>query len=1307
MPYIFIPELNSNFLIDTGSTRSLINPDLAYKFYKNYITKENFNIQTAHSITYHDEIIEIPIFKIFDTPDKHKFYLFKFSNNYEGLIGIDLLRQLKASVDLNSKQIITPSVQVPIIFESEEFTKLKNNLKIDNYTLIIPARTEKIVKIPVNYKEGIAIVNYKNFDKNIESPSALVNIKNYFAITSMINPNIEPVEIIIKKPFEVELLDINEVNCMDDTEITNFEKFDKSLDNMQKENLKNIRLEHCNVEEKSAIRKLCLEYRDIFYNEKIPLSFTNSIKHKIRLSDETPIFTKTYRYPEIHRKEVQRQIDKMLEQDIIQPSTSPWSSPIWVVPKKLDASGQKKWRVVIDYRKLNEKTINDKYPLPNITSILDKLGKSQYFTTLDLASGFHQIELDADTIPKTAFSTEHGHFEFKRMPFGLKTAPPTFQRVMDNVLRGLQNETCLVYLDDIVIYSASLQEHIERLKGVFERLRNSNFKVQLDKCEFLRKEVNYLGHVITPLGTKPNPDKLDAIKKYPIPKTVSEIQSFLGLIGYYRKFVKDLAKITKPLTQCLKKGSKITHNQQFIEAFNDCKKLLVNAPILQYPDFTKEFILTTDASNFALGAVLSQGPVGSDKPIAYASRTLNQSETKYSTIEKELLAIVWACKHFRPYLFGRKFTICTDHRPLTWLFSLREPNSKLIRWRLRLEEFDYKIIYKKGKLNSNADALSRIQINALENESIINNPGEIDQDVLDYLKNLTENPVQNIPENDLPITPSTSKQDSYKKTKFKIISDTQIKNPKPPINVKNKISEHPTVKVEPYSLSDLDETFSEIISLNDDNPSSKDNDTIISIKSDTTPHTTNTEEISNNGIKILDEIINNKNNQIIVYPRPLHKLSVKQEKIEDKKIISVDIPTSCDKTCRREFILEFLRDYITPDKTYHIYFYKDELYLEFNEVCLSHFVTMTPKLIKCTKRVNTISEKDEQIMLVQNHHESKTNHRGIIETLNRLQRNYYWKGMKNTVTNYINSCDTCQRAKYSRKENHIPLMLTETPTKPFQILHIDLFIFNGKSYLTIIDSFTKLAQAFEILGKTAVHVSKALIKFFTSFGVPEKIVADSGKEFKNETVRDLLKVHKINVHFTTVAHHESNGMIERLHSTLIEHLRILQETCIDDQDNIMDYAIIAYNNSIHSSTKFTPFELTFGHTSTRCPDEIFTPDSFYSEYAQNHKDKLKHVYQSVNKSQQTNKEKNIQKHNNSADTQNFNVGQIIYKKNPNNRNKKHNKFLGPYEIIELLEHNKVKVKNKINHGKKKDKVETIHIKEIKKPNIAIDYPSAS
>ncbi|CAG5041301.1 unnamed protein product [Parnassius apollo] len=271
-----------------------------------------------------------------------------------------------------------------------------------------------------------------------------------------------------------------------------------------------------------------------------------------------------------------------------------------------------------------------------------------------------------------------------------------------------------------MIYSHDLQSHVEKLRLVFDRFRDFNLKLQPDKCEFLRHEVTYLGHVITDKGVTPNPDKVKAVSDYPIPKNPKEIKSFLGLVGYYRRFIDNFSKITKPLTSLLKKDVNFNWTQEQTQAFNLLKEKLTSAPLLQYPDFSQPFIVTTDASNYAVGAILSQGPIGKDKPIAYASRTLNKQEGNYSTTEKECLAILFAVKTFRPYIYGSKFKIVTDHRPLVWLFNVKDPGSGLIRWRLKLEEYDYEIFYKQGKQNSNADALSRIPIHALNSNVALN-----------------------------------------------------------------------------------------------------------------------------------------------------------------------------------------------------------------------------------------------------------------------------------------------------------------------------------------------------------------------------------------------------------------------------------------------------------------------------------------------------------------------------------------------------------------------------------------------------------
>lgn len=981
---------------------------------------------------------------------------------------------------------------------------------------------------------------------------------------------------------------------------TNFNNY--NFHKPSKLDLSKIRVNHLNEEEQCSILKLCQEFSDIFYKENEPLTFTNRIKHQIKTVDEQPVYSKSYRYPFVHRQEVEDQIKKMLDSNIIRPSNSPWSSPIWVVPKKVDASGKRKWRVVIDFRKLNEKSIDDKYPLPNINDLLDKLGKCQYFTTLDLASGFHQIEMDEKDVEKTAFNTENGHFEFLRMPFGLKNAPATFQRVMDNILRGIQNEKCLVYLDDIIVYSTSLQEHIERLRTVFQRLREANFKIQLDKSEFLRKEVAYLGHVVTPEGVKPNPEKIKAIRDYPLPKTTKQIKGFLGLLGYYRRFIRDFAKLTKPFTKCLKKNAKIVLNDEYLACFETCKNLLMNEPILQYPDFSQPFNLSTDASNVALGAVLSQGPIGKDLPIAYASRTLNQSEQNYSVIEKELLAIVWATKYFRPYLYGQKFNIITDHKPLQWLFSLKDPSSKLLRWRIKLEEFDYQIIYKKGKLNTNADALSRVEIHTKEtksNESTESFWAQLD----DIIK----------------------QSSSYKNT--------------PPTFDYEKLQKPPIDTVQ-QSLLDID-NMSTFVNVDDEHFDQFDNEIpttskeIIEdqIEDDATIHT-NAEHHPTVQIPITDIPVNYGQNQIIINSVFHSPAKPKITNLFDNK---QRINVQFSENNFDNDVVNFIKEYIAPKVQYHLYFESPQIYERFCVTLQNYFKWPSIKFKKCNKKLIDVVDKNDVKEIIENYHMGKTNHRGIEETLNRIKEKYYWIKMKESIQTYINDCEICQQSKYERNPIKTKLNLTPTALKPFEIVHLDTFTFEQSKFLTIIDSFSKYAQAYPLCTTSGTEIADNLINFFSHHGIPNQIIVDNGTEFKNSVITELLSLHKIKIHFCSPNHPQSNGIIERFHSTLKEHIRLLNtqgflKTPIKSK---VIYSILAYNHTIHSVTKLKPIDIINGHITENEPFNLDLDKILVNDYVEQHKQRSKVLYSKLNSDLLDHKTQVLQKVNAKRDPPNL------------------------------------------------------------------------
>lgn len=364
--------------------------------------------------------------------------------------------------------------------------------------------------------------------------------------------------------------------------------------------VRNNHLQDC---DKNKLNQLLEKNADLFQPADCRLPFTTKITAEIRTTDENAVFTKSYPYPQALKSEVTKQIEKLLKDGIIRPSKSPYNAPVWVVPKKVDASGEKKYRLVIDYRKLNEKTINDRYPIPDTSSILANLGNNKYYTTLDLASGFHQIPMNAKDIEKTAFSINNGKYEFVRLPFGLKNAPSIFQRVMDDVLRDYIGKICYVYIDDIIIFGKTIEEHLSNLETILHVLRNANFRIQPDKSEFIKTEVEFLGFIVSENGLKPNPKKVEAIQKYPEPTNLKELRMFLGLSGYYRRFIKDYAKLAKPLTNLLRgedghrqisknqsKNTPVTLEYEAKEAFQTLKDILSSSDVLIFPNFEKKLL---------------------------------------------------------------------------------------------------------------------------------------------------------------------------------------------------------------------------------------------------------------------------------------------------------------------------------------------------------------------------------------------------------------------------------------------------------------------------------------------------------------------------------------------------------------------------------------------------------------------------------------------------------------------------------------------------------------------------------------------
>ena len=454
--------------------------------------------------------------------------------------------------------------------------------------------------------------------------------------------------------------------------------------------------------QKFMFSKLLEKYRDIFAFKGDSLGQIKNWVHKIDTGDHPPIKQNPYRTSESQKAQIQECINEMMEKGVIVPCVSSWSSPITLVPKRDGTI-----RFCIDYRKLNAITKDDLYPIPRLDEPLTLMRGSKFFSTMDCDSCYWQIPLDLDSMEKTTFTCHLGTFMFKVMPFGLKCAPASCVRAMDRIFRDENRRISFIYMDDLICFSDTAEEHIRRLTILFDTMRENGLKLKAKKCDFANNSVNYLGHTITIDGVSPDKSRLNALTETPRPESVDAVRSFLGFCSFYRNYIINFAMLAEPLTKLLRKNVKFKWTDEQENTRNILIEKLTNAPVLAHFDPAKRTELRVDASNFGLGAHLVQIDGEHRQLLACASRTLLKHEKNYSTTEKECLAIVFGLKKFRPYLFGRKFTIITDHCGLCFLMHAKDLENRLARWSLRIMDYDFDIVYNKGIKHQDADYLSR------------------------------------------------------------------------------------------------------------------------------------------------------------------------------------------------------------------------------------------------------------------------------------------------------------------------------------------------------------------------------------------------------------------------------------------------------------------------------------------------------------------------------------------------------------------------------------------------------------------------
>lgn len=1124
-----------------------------------------------------------------------------FPINTNGILGRDFLIKNNCKIDYEN-------FTLSILIKNDEFILPMLTQLPKSQNIILPARTQTLHPINIKIEEDSIVLNQEIqkgvFIANSIIPAkgiaqiAFLNTLEQDVIINSIEPNVTPL-----RHFHV--IDLKK----------NYEK-NKKVDQYERL-LKELNINISDKKAKQSILKICEEYADCFHLDGDTLTVNNFYKQKISMADNNPVYIKNYRLPQAQQNEINEQVDELLKNNIIETSVSPFNSPLLVVPKK-DSQGEKKWRLVVDFRQLNKKIIDDKFPLTRLDDVLDTLGRAKYFSTLDLTSSFHQIELDEESRSKTAFSTLRGHFQFKRLPFGLKISTNSFQRMLSVALAGLSTEAFL-YVDDIIIFGCSLLHHNDNLTKVFQRLRKYNLKLNPKKCNWLQTEVTYLGHLITNEGIKPDPRKYEAVTKYPTPINAEEVKRFVAFCNYYRRFIQNFASIARPLNALSKKGVEFVWTKECEDAFISLKNKLINPPILKYPNYDETFIVTTDASNTALGAVLSQGDIGKDLPISYASRSLTKHEVNKPIIEKELLGIHWAINYFRPYLYGRKFTVITDHRPLVSLFTHKNPSSKLTRIRLDLADYTFDIIYKQGSMNTNADALSRIKLDS------------------EMLKEM-------IP---------TSKINIMTRSKSTKIANEKI-NKNKIRNAEFTIKDPPIYIWECGSLTEVKNIrklkFNKVLQKHD----------VHQRKSSSRLRFDSGEACSRVHVNNKDIIIEYSDNPSLDLGLILEKLIFKMNK-ENIKQLAI---ANNDRIFEHISIDEFKKLY-------------NKLQQKVEEDIRLKILIYNPPI-----RVIDDEEKEKIIENFHNTPHAG-GHSGIKRTINKIKQRYCWKNLNKMVKKYVSECITCAQSKQIRNtKERLVLTETPTtsfevvtadtvgPLRPSN---------DFRYILTLQCELTKFVEAIPIKSKDANTVAKALVdNFILRHGSFKTLKTDMGTEFINEVMKNVYILFGINHITSTPYHHETLGSIERNHRVLNEYLIAFAKE--DNWHEWIPYFVFSYNTTPHSSIGISPFELIYGKL-VKLPEDsvhdVTNPVYNIDDYSLELKFRLGQMRIIAKKLLDRSKIERKESIDKIANPLDLEVGDKVYLK-VGNKKKLDNPYKGPYEVVELNGVNsKIKINNEI------------------------------
>ena len=1075
------------------------------------------------------------------------------------LLGLKFLRKIGASADLANDILTIKDEKIPMQFGNTNDRGLTRIARVRiAKEVVIPPLT--VAKVPCHLSrklhDFIIEPSVNRIPDTIIMPRTFHNggSATHACMINLSNDEIkllpEKVIAVASEALETTSRNINNQESSHNTPIINKVEIDHVPEHLQ--DMINRSASKLNENEVKKLTDLLIEYQDVFAKDEFDLGNFTEIEHRIDTKDAAPVKLRMRRTPACFVDEEKEHLDKMLKAGVIQPSMSEWAAAPVLVRKKC---GGVRW--CIDWRKLNEVTTKDQFPLPLIDECLDTLSGSKWFSKLDANSAYWQVRIAEEDQHKTAFITKYGLFEFARLGFGLTGAPATFSRVMNLVLHGLTWDIALAFLDDIMVMGTDFDNHLSNLRSILDRFRKYGLKLKPKKCEFFKDKVEFLGHIVSQNKLEVGSEYIDALTNWKIPTTTVEVERFLGFVNYHRNFIKDLAEIAKPLYGLTGKN-KFHWLEQHQAAFEKLRTALSTEPVLTIPNTSGEFILDCDASQFAIGGELSQIQDGQERVIGYCSFAMTSEQQRYCTTRKELLAIIRCTRQFKHYLLGRRFTVRTDHNSLIWLCRFKEPQGQLARWIEELSQYNMILQHRPGLKHVNADALSRSE-NGLPCSDFRTDIAVTELPChgckfcrkahADWYKFSQE--VDNV-ENLSSAAPLFSQGCTY------------ASNTNSGLNVTR------TSLVTPIIAKISEEGWYE----------------------------------SDNGSEDIFQT------EILIAASP-HTAVIGTMKPETKDVYifsgysEQDLKRYQEMDPNLKMILAWMRTGKVPKEAdlFKCNPAQKNMWINKEIFVLKNGVLrmMVPEETDRTLLVVPSSLRNEILELC--HDIPAAGHQGIDRTIARMKKQFYWYGMSQDVKRYVSTCRTCSTQKKRSKKGKYPLTLYHAGA-PMERIHIDFLgplskSINGNEYiLVMVDQFTKWVEIVPLQSQNAEITAKAVIdNFLSKFGYPFQIHSDQGRNFESKlfhSVCELLKIHKSR---TTPYRPQANGQVERYNRTLMEAIRCFTDNRPNDWDKYLQQLAGALRSSVNRHTGFTPNMLMLGREINQPVDLMFRTPTEHEKYS--------------------------------------------------------------------------------------------------------------